>query len=418
MRQWIIYLMFISLSASGAVVNQSSSRLTLEQVIINVLEHSPQIKAADYEAKAVASRIRSAQQSTPYRATIELENFAGSGRNAGSDNLESTLSLSKVLELGNKARYRGEVARNKVVLLQNEQDAKRLDLLADATRNFIQLVTDQERLEIATDSLSLARHTQDLVALRVKAGKSPKAELRRANITVARNKLKLENLEYVLASSRMKLTTLWGETRTQFSSAEADLFAIDEPAPFESLVLLLEDNPDLVRYANEKRLSETRIQLARSKKNADIEISGGIRHFNSTDDNALLMSLSIPFGSASRAAPDIDEAELSGQRDTYVYEKHYLNLYATLFEIYQNITHSVETVQTLRKTIIPQAQSVLNDYETGYTAGRYSFLELTEAQRALLDSRLEAVIAAADYHRYRIEIDRLTGAGLSTGVSQ
>jgi len=26
-------------------------------------------------------------------------------------------------------------------------------------------------------------------------------------------------------------------------------------------------------------------------------------------------------------------------------------------------------------------------------------------------------MSAADYHRYRIEIDRLTGAGLSTGVT-
>ena len=67
---------------------------------------------------------------------------------------------------------------------------------------------------------------------------------------------------------------------------------------------------------------------------------------------------------------------------------------------------------TLRETIIPQAKRALSDYEKGYKAGRYSFIELTEAQRILLDSRLEAVMSAANYHNYRIEIDRLTGAGL------
>ena len=64
-------------------------------------------------------------------------------------------------------------------------------------------------------------------------------------------------------------------------------------------------------------------------------------------------------------------------------------------------------------SIIPQATSVLKDYEKGYAAGRYSFLELTEAQNTLIESRLEAIMTAADYHRYQIELDRLTGAGLN-----
>ena len=55
----------------------------------------------------------------------------------------------------------------------------------------------------------------------------------------------------------------------------------------------------------------------------------------------------------------------------------------------------------------------MRDYEKGYGVGRYSFLELTEAQSALLNSRLEAVMAAANYHRYRTEIDRLTGAHIA-----
>jgi cobalt-zinc-cadmium efflux system outer membrane protein len=70
----------------------------------------------------------------------------------------------------------------------------------------------------------------------------------------------------------------------------------------------------------------------------------------------------------------------------------------------------------LRDNILPLAETSLRDYEKGYLAGRYSLLELNIAQRTLLDSRLEHVMAAADYHRYRIEIDRLTGAGLSTGA--
>ena len=404
MRQLFIYLLLVSTSVVYAADEEQHMSLTLDQAIVNVLEHNPQLIAADFEAKAAAARIRAARLTPAFQTSIEFENFGGSGTLGGTDVLESTLSLSKVLELGDKAKWRGDVAQNEAMILHNEQDAMRLDLLADTTRRFLQIVTDQERLVIAQDSLELAERTYDFIELRVKAGKLPNVELERAQIVLAKKKLELEHTRYTLKTSRLKLATLWGETQTQFSTADARLFDMEQVEPFEALVQLLEHNPDLVRFATESRLAETRIQLASSRKKADIEIAGGVRHFNLTDDTGLVMSLKIPFGNKSRAAPKVEEAEMTSLRNPYELEQRRLELYATLFEVY-------------RKTIIPLAESTLKDYEKGYAAGRYSLLELNVAQRILLDSKLEHVIAAADYHRYRIEIDRLTGAGLTTGAN-
>ena len=407
----------VSASVVYAADEQQHISLTLDQAIVNVLEQNPQLRAADFEAKAAAARIRAARLTPAFQTSIELENFGGSGILSGTDALESTLSLSKVLELGDKAKLRGDVAQNKAMILRNEQDAMRLDLLADTTRRFLQIVTDQERLVIAQDSLALAERTHSFVELRVNAGKLPDVELQRARIVLVKKELELEHARHTLTTSRLKLATLWGETQTQFSTADANLFDIRQAEPFETLVQLLERNPDLVRFATENRLAETRIQLARSRKKADIEIAGGVRHFNLTDDTGLVMSLNIPLGNTSRAAPKVEEAEMTSLRNPYELEQRRLELYATLFEVHQELKHAIEAVSTYSNTIIPLAESTLKDYEKGYAAGRYSLLELNVAQRILLDSKLESVIAAADYHRYRIEIDRLTGAGLTTGAN-
>ena len=137
MRPWLICMCLLYVSVSFAADESTENTLTLEQAILNVLEHSPQLKAADLEARAAAARIRTAQQSPAFQTSVEFENFSGSGRYGGSDNLETTLSLSKVLELGNKADHRGEVAQQKAMLLRNDQDARRLDLLAETTKRFI-----------------------------------------------------------------------------------------------------------------------------------------------------------------------------------------------------------------------------------------------------------------------------------------
>jgi cobalt-zinc-cadmium efflux system outer membrane protein len=374
--------------------------------------------AGDYQAQAAAAQIRQAKQSTPVNVKLELENFAGSGRFSGDDLLEATLSLGKVLELGNKAGLRGDISRNEAELLGNEQDAERLDLLVEAARRFIHVVVDQERLKIARDKLALSKRTAAIVDERVRVGKSPDTERRRTRIAVARAETELEHAKHELATSRLKLSTLWGKTEPGFSSARASLFALNPVGSFNELAQLLERNPDLARYASEQRLAEARLRLEQSRRRMDIELSGGVRYHNVTDDSALVLSASIPFGTRSRAAPGIESSRLLSDRQPLLYKQRQLELHASLYEIYQELSHAYSASLTLREQIVPEAELALRDYETGYRSGRYSLLELSDAQKTLLDARLESVMTAADFHNYRIEIERLTGQAMSTGVSQ
>ena len=415
MRQLIFCLLLLGSTTSAASDEAADKDLSLEQAIANVLENNPALKAAGYDSRAAAARIRHAALTPAVRTSIEFENFGGSGVLEKIESLESTLSLSKVLELGDKARLRGDVARHEALVLQNEQDAERLDILAETAKRFVQVVSDQQRLALAERSLALVKHTHDVVEQRVKAGRSATVDLRRAEITLARVRLKSDQITYALETSRRRLAALWGQTTADFSHANANLFAVSQPVPFDSLSVLLDNNPDLLRLATEKRLSETRIRLARARNNADIEIAGGVRHFNALDDTALVVSIDIPFGNKSRAAPKIDEAEMQDLRSPYDRAQRRLELHTTLFEVHQEINHRMKSITALRN-IIPLAEEVLLDYEQGYNAGRYSLLELNVAQRTLLDYKLELVTAATEYHNYRIEIDRLTGAGLSTGA--
>ena len=419
MRICIILLLGMLGFGSGiAATPPEQDPLTLDAAVLAVLENNPALLAGDYQAQAAAARIRQAQQSTPVQVKLELENFAGSGVFSGEDLLETTLSLGKVLELGNKADLRGEVAHNEAALLGSERDAEQLDLLAEAARRFIHVVVDQERLKIAREKLVLAERTAAIVDERVRVGKSPDAERRRVRIAVARAELELEHAEHELASSRVKLATQWGDTEPGFSSAYASLFDINPVDSFDTLAQLLERNPDLARYASEQRLADARMRLAQSRRRMDIELSGGLRYFNLNNESALVVSASLPLGSGSRASPGIESSRLLSDRQPLLYRQRQLELHASLYEIYQELSHALTASQILHEQIVPEAELALRGYEQGYQAGRYSLLELSDAQELLLDARLEAVMTASDFHSYRIEIERLTGQAMTMGVSQ
>lgn len=388
--------------------------LTLGQALARVLENNPQLQAADFDTRAAAARIRQQSQGTPWRVGLAMDNLAGSGQ--GGD-LETTLTLGRVLELGNKSALRGSVAEQQASLLRHAQDAERLDLLAEAAQRYLAIAHVQARRGLADEQLATAQKTQRAVKRRFRAAKATKAELSRAEIAVARAELVLEETDHLLLTSRNRLGVLWGEFKPDFQQVAETLFQLPQVPDYAALEKLIDNNPGVARLATQAHLADARLQLARARREPDIDLSAGIRRFSAGDDTGLLFSLSMPLGSRGRALSHEEEAQALAQREPLLAQNRQLALRATLFGLHQELIHERDRLEMLRTRIIPAAKRALDDSNRGYANGRYSLLELSQAQDALLQARLETLDAAVSYQRNRIQIDRLTGATPRPGVN-
>jgi cobalt-zinc-cadmium efflux system outer membrane protein len=85
-----------------------------------------------------------------------------------------------------------------------------------------------------------------------------------------------------------------------------------------------------------------------------------------------------------------------------------------LFALYQQLQYSLHRATILRDEILPRAEKALSETERAYEMGRYSYFELRVAQTDTLQARTAVVVAIIDAHRNTIEIERLTGATLSS----
>jgi len=414
MSKKFVLLLFCTL-LSGTFAEQSTAQdsLRLDQAIISVLENNPQVKIADYEAQAMAARIRQVVQTPADRIGMTLENFAGTGNTVAIRGINATLSLSRTLELGNKASVRGHLAEREQILTNTRKDINRLNLLADTAQSFLHVVADQERLHLAEESIDLVRLNQKTVEMQIQAGKSPEADRQRVIIDLANHELRLEHRRHELENSRVHLATLWSDKTPDFDHAEADIFSIDDLPNFNELDRLLDRNPELVRHINAEDIARARIRVMQSKRNPDLDISAGIRYLGDNNDIAFMLSASIPLGASTRAQPGIDEARAIAQIEPLNLEQRRLELYAALYGIYLEISHALEAVTKLKTTIIPAAEMMLSEYEKGYQAGRYSLLELIQVRQLLTDARSQYLEMAVNYHSFRIELDRLTGAQLT-----
>lgn len=391
-----------------------SKSLTLAKAIALATQYHPSIVAQAQATEAASHRSQLEALPPSLIVQTEFENFAGTGSVSGVQSLESTVQVTRVLEMGDKPTLRRNVGAAELDRLAADQLSARLDLNAEVARRFIHVLSDQEMLLTAQRATQLAVKARDAARDRVTAGASSPAALGRAEIALARAEIEEEHVEHELLSSRMKLAVLWGEQAPSFSQAAGELFTLTGQETFESYRTRLDASPDLARFAAESRAEDARIRLAQARRKPDISLSAGVRRLETFDDQALIASFSVPLGSRQRA--DLEERAARASRTVIERERdaRRLELHATLFELYQETVHARTEAESLRARVRPQAEAMLQTTQQGYLAGRFSLLELADAQIQLIEVEREAIRAAARFHTLLIDIKRALGEPVTT----
>lgn len=390
-----------------------SNPLTLRDAVALVVENNAELAA--FAAQSTALREQAAQRALPPHFTIELqlENFAGSGVLSGTEALETTLQLSRIVEPGGKARLRQQSGDAELEQLTAGQRARRADVLAEVARRFIEVLAHQERLAAMQRSVALAEESEHAARSRVAAGAASPAQSSRAAIVLARVRIAREHAEHQLLGSRVALAVSWNEEVPRFAAVAGELFALAPPPSFENYRQSLDRNPELLAFASAHRVLEARTRLAEAEQRPNLTFNVGVRRLEAVDDGALVAGFAVPLGSRHRAGFELRAAQAERAMLVLDEQSRRRELHATLFGLYQELLHARTEAEALRERVRPEALRMLDTTQSGYAAGRFSFLELADAQRQVLEIELEAIDAAANFHRQLIEIERLTGQEVS-----
>lgn len=399
-------------AASSPLAADTPAALGLQDAIVRTLERNPDLKAFAYELEAQLGRVRQAGARANPELNVLVENGLGSGDRRSFDAAETTLSLAFLIEHGARQR-RFEAAEAGGRLIDSETTVRRLDVAAETTRRYLAILTLQEELKELSKAAALAQETLTAVQGRVRAAKAPQAEEARAYAQIARMRLEQEHAEHELATARQRLAALWGSTETEFGPAEGDLLTLPKLEPFESLRERLERNPEFERLVSEKRLREAELQLAETRRRPPWQVTAGVRRFEDESDHAFIVGVNIPLPvrdhtEGAIATARAQTAQVDAKRDAL---RAQLN--AELFALYQELRHSHAEVTLLRDDVLPRIETAVEQSRYAYERGRYGYIEWVAAQRELLELRRALLEASANVHRYRIEIERLTGAALS-----
>lgn len=399
-------LAFVSCASARA---QTPEPLTLDAAFARVAGSHPDLRLFGPRQDMLAAGFERAAQRPPLVAGAQVENAFGTGAASGLDGAEFTLTLASVLERGGKLDARRTLAQSRIDALALERETRRLDLLAEVARRYLAVVAADNARAIAERDIAQRARTVAAARRRLEAGASPESVLLTAQAALARAELQRARAGQRRTAARQALAALWGERDPRFEVAASDPLRLPDIADAATLAELLERTPELVRFADERRVREARLRLARSEASADLDWQLGVRSLQDSDDFALVGSLSLPLGAHARAQPEIRAAEAELAALAVERETADLSLYATLAEAHGRYRGAQLEVRRLGDDVIPKLVRAEAAAERAYRGGAISYLEWAQLQADTTAARSQQLDAAIDAQGALIEIQRLTG---------
>lgn len=399
----------VSAQTTADTKTASGSKLSLRDAVTATLAQNPQLSSFQFRRQALEGELQTAALRPALRVGTTVENAAGTGDYSGTKSAEVTLALSSIIELGDKREARMGVVTERQQGLAVQQRIIELDLLSEVTRRFIDVATAQQQLGLRQSTLSLATETTASIKRRVDAGNTPDAELARAQANQSRTAIELKQAELNFDAARIKLSAMWGSTEPTFTSVNADLLSTGDSLPLNELLTQLSDSPDILLFANEARLKDAEVRLALSQRKADLEWNAGIRRLQASKDSAVVVGVTVPLFGSNRAAGEVATARANRLSVDNEREVALLQMRAQLVGLYQERQAAIFEIKSLRNDVIPQLKKAVAGTRAAFDKGRYGYLELSTAQRELLEAESALIDAAANAHLLRAEIERLSG---------
>lgn len=405
------------------VLLMSSNQLTAKDInlataINMMLEQNPSLKIFELRKRSLEGSQYSAGLNPEIEMGFEIENFVGSKPYTAFDQSELTVSVSSVIELGEKKEARKNFVSTKYVLLDAQKKVKSLDLISELTDSFIDALATQERIKLAEESVRLSEDIYESVKRKAEAGAISEVEVKRSFASLKQAQLTLLAEQRKLERQRVNLSLYWSEKQPHFNHLVGELFDFGMVKEIDELQNNLTKSSLIQVLTMNQRLAESKLDIVQAESKADVNWSLGVRRFQESNDAALTAGISIPLFKRKRNIGNLMEVEAEIDSSYAEQKIALLELYGQVNEFYSLRQSAIEKFNTLENEIIPALAHALNLTKEAYLDGRYGYLEYSAARADLIQSKKSLIDTAQNILNYGVQLERITAGTIYNETQQ
>ena len=407
-KKLYFFSILIALPLAAVAAGRTSDSITLADALARTLRGSPELAAYNFELRAAEARILQAGLRPNPELNLDTENPTGSGAFKNGDQMQNTLTLSQLIELGGKRPARIFEAEAGRAVVEWDYQVKRVAVLKTTTLAFIDALAAQRRLELAEEVVKVSGEAVTLTEQRVSVGKASAVESIRAKVAVSSAQIEAEQARRDIATARGNLAAQWGSKEADFGAVRGDLTQHKGAPSLHTLRQRLLGNPDLARWTAEREKREAILAKERTLARADFTLMAGPRMVGKGEDATFVAGFSFPLPISNRNQGNIAEARANLDKLNEEKREAEARAFAALNEGFQKLIGAIREIAILEESVIPGAQDAEKQLNDGYAAGRFTQFEVLDARRTLNTARVQQLRALADFQKARADLDALT----------
>lgn len=386
------------------IAHSQQTSLSLSEAVARAQVHAPALRGGDAGIRAADANLQAAALRPNPTLTMEAENVLGSGRYAGFGGGDKTYSLAIPLELGGKRAARVQVAEAERTHASASATVTRSELTLRTTLAFVALAASERRQVAAQAGRDLAERAAFAARERVRAGKASPIEEQRAEVMRVNANVKADRTNRAVGVAASALARLVGAAPPIFIAAPwfdgtgSAVAAVDAGKPAQLAVA-----------DAQVAAARARVDAARRARVPDVSVTAGMRKYGETRDSAAVLALSIPLplfnqGSAevARARAELDKAE-AGREDVA------LDAEQALAHAQAAVADAQAAADAAAGPALAAASEAARIARIGYAEGKFTQLELIEAERTLAETRESSIDSLAALHEARARLAQLQG---------
>lgn len=399
--------------AAGAALAEEPPTVALDEAIRFALQHSPRLAESRATARAFENRIGQAHAPLGLQTSVEGRFSDADPAPQSLQNYSLTFGISKLLYDSGRTGARVEQARRLSEASQHADRQAELEVALDTTQAYYQVLKATQLQQVFVELLKSAEYHLELATAAYDAGAMPRADVIRAEVEVARQRLSQIASQTAAETALARLINDMGlEPGTPLRLAQ---FSTTISPPLELDIVLqtaYSRRPELEQAQAEVAAGQAAVRAAQTGLTP--QLSAGVDWGyldNSTGGDtgwSLGLNLSLPLSDGGDTRSRVGEARslvqaLQARQET-VRQRVALEVTTALSALRAALEGIAVAKEELRL-----ARHSMELAEGRYRVGAGRFVEVTDARVALSTALTDDTNAIYDYQMSRASVARAMG---------
>ena len=394
--------------------NVNRDIIQLAPLIQEALQNNPEIVAAHARVAAMRERIPQSNALDDPEFTIRLWNTPNSLNVTRSD--RAIYGLAQQFPFPGTLSQQEHIAEKTFEQAEQRLAGKEREISAKVKVAYFELFYAHQAIDIHHEQSSRLQQFFQSATAKFRVGKGTQVDVLKAQVELSKWYQHLPILEQQRETAQAHLnmllnrstnTPLGVPSEPSWASQDLSLATLQEQAlqqrpEIREAALVVEQYNSIIKLAKLQTYPHLRVEVQRWQNYQMEDGYGGIA------------SINLPFSFWTKSKYDAGVREAIAQREVAQFRKKTLeNL--TLFEIQDLLAQrnaKREILKLYKTTVLPQANLTLKAALAGYRTDRTDFLDLLEADRALLTYELDYVRTLVDWEQLLAKLVRIVGAEL------